>query len=139
MALRERVEAGLDGHDGQDQRRVELGALADLVGLGDQHAQRLGRNAVLLAEPVGHRRLLLGQLVGARGRGALDGGRLEVRGFGRGLARLQPAHQLFLAGLAQVGARHEGEGREHDGQADQRKPVVGDFKKAVCHIGHEGP
>jgi hypothetical protein len=133
-----RVEARFDRHDREDQRRVDLRALADAVGLGHQHAQRLGGHAVLLAKPVGHGGLLLGQVGGARGRGALDGGRLQVGGFGRGLARLQPAHQLLLAGLAQVRARHEGECREHDGQADQRKPVVGDFKKAVCHVGDEG-
>jgi hypothetical protein len=63
-ALGERVEAGFDGHDGQDQGRVELGGAADLVGLGHQGAERLRGHAVLLAEPVGDGGLLLGQVLG---------------------------------------------------------------------------
>src|SRR5256885_11433671 len=55
-ALGKGVEAGFHGHHREDQGRVHLGPLAGLVGLGDQRAERLRRDAVLLAEPVGEDR-----------------------------------------------------------------------------------
>src|SRR3990167_3951976 len=53
-ALCKWVEARLDGHDGKDQRRVDLGLCANFIGLGHQHAQRLRGDTVLLAEPAGY-------------------------------------------------------------------------------------
>jgi len=137
-ALGKRVEARLDRHDGQDQRGVDLGAGADLIGLGHQHAERLGRHAVLLAEPEGHCGLLLGQVLGVGGRGALAGFGLDGHAQHFHLAGLQPAHETLFACLAQVGPGREGNDDEGNGQADEGKAVVGDFKKTFGHIGHEG-
>jgi hypothetical protein len=51
-ALGKRVEAGLHGHDGQDQGRVQPGALADGPGLLHQAADRLGGDLVAARDPV---------------------------------------------------------------------------------------
>ncbi len=137
-ALREGIEARLHGHDGQDERGIELGAAADLVGLRHQRGEGFGRHAVFLAEPERDGGLLLGQVLRVGGRGALAGFGLHGHADHRHLARLQPAHELFLSGLPQVRAGGEGDRAERDRQPDQGETAVGDFEETVDHIGCEG-
>ena len=72
-ALGKGIEARLNGHDGQNQRGVEFGACTQFVGFCHQQTERLGRNAVFFAQPEGHASLLLGELLGIDGQGAVAG------------------------------------------------------------------
>ncbi|MNZ91882.1 hypothetical protein D3C78_1108850 [compost metagenome] len=140
-ALGKGIEARLDGHDGQNQGGVDLVALAQRIGFGDQRRQRLGRDAVFLAEPVGHRGLLVGQLLGVGGGGTLDGvgfGGHVDHGSQGDLARLQPIAQLGFAGVAQVGAGEQRDGHKGHGQTQQGEAAMGDGEKTVGHIGCKG-
>ena len=136
-ALGEWIESRFHRHDSEDQGRVKFGFLADFVGFDDQCTQGLRRDAVFLAEPVGHRGLLLGQVPGIDRCGAIDRVQLRFHPERGGLARLQPAHESGFAGLAKVGAGGEGDDRKHHSQADKGKAVVRDFKKALGNIGRE--
>ena len=71
--------------------------------------------------------------------GGLDApssGRVEL--LGHDLHALGAAQQ-GLARLAQVRAGRKGQNNKGNGQPDEGKTVVGDFKEAFGYVGHEGP
>ncbi|MPN18687.1 hypothetical protein SDC9_166050 [bioreactor metagenome] len=133
-ALCKRVEAGLDGHDGQNQRGIELGASADGVGLGNERGEWLGRHAVFLAQPEGDLRLLARQHLGVGGGGAVDGAGLDGRADHGHMAVQQPGAKAVFAHAAQVGACGERDADECNRQADERKAAVGQLHEAVHDV-----
>ena len=137
-ALGKRIEVRLDGHDGEDEGRIQLGACANVIRLGHQNAQGLWSHLVLFAQPKGHSRLLFGQVLGVACRSAFAGVGLYGHADGCDLSLLQPVHELLLSCLAQIRARSQCDRNKGNSQADEGKAVVGDFKKTIGHIGHEG-
>ena len=148
--LGKRVEARLDRHDREDQRGVELDPLSDLKRFCHQGTQRLGRHAVLAAQPKRHLGLLPGQFAGQGGGDPVDGGGLGIKGQQSGgvavvaggsqgfLAVHQPAQQLLLADGAPVGVEAQGDQADDQQRAKQGRAVVGDGDETLVGVVQRG-
>ena len=115
------------------------GVWSDLV--GQERAVEVLRRAVMGEKnSMTHAWLLTGPPGSGRSNAAraFAGAGLHGEADHRDLARLEPAHELLLACLAQVGARRQCDDGEGHGQPEEGEAAVGYFKKTAGHIGREG-